>query len=270
MLVDPFSSSVTKVNEERQIKVGCCGFAAAQKKYFELFKVVEIQQTFYQIPEIKTAEKWRHAAPPGFEFTMKAWQLITHVPSSPTYRRLRERIDPGKADRYGGFQATIEVVNAWKRTAAFARTLGASIIVFQCPASFRPLDQNAKNMKAFFTKIDRAGLTLAWEPRGAWPDERVKMLCEELNLIHCVDPFRNESLSGDTDYFRLHGITNYVYTYTDKEFEILWTKIRQKTTYVMFNNNTMKEDALRFMKVLTNHPSLALRSYSLHPEGIGR
>jgi hypothetical protein len=36
----------------------------SQKKYFELFKVVEIQQTFYQIPEIKTAEKWRHAAPP--------------------------------------------------------------------------------------------------------------------------------------------------------------------------------------------------------------
>ncbi len=42
-------------NEERLINVGCCGFAASQKKYFELFDVVEIQQTFYQIPEIKTA-----------------------------------------------------------------------------------------------------------------------------------------------------------------------------------------------------------------------
>ena len=148
-------------NGERQIKVGCCGFAAAQKKYFELFKVIEIQQTFYQIPEIKTAEKWRNAAPPDFEFTMKAWQLITHVPSSPTYRRLRERIDPGKADRYGGFRAAMEVMDAWKRTAAFARALGASIIVFQCPASFKPLEQNAKNIRAFFSKIDRAGFTFA-------------------------------------------------------------------------------------------------------------
>jgi len=240
------------VNEERQIKVGCCGFAAAQKKYFELFKVVEIQQTFYQIPEIKTAEKWRNAAPYDFEFTMKAWQLITHVPSSPTYRRLRERIDPRKADRYryGGFRATMEVMDAWKRTASFARALGASIIVFQCPASFRPLEQNVKNMGAFFGKIDRAGFTFAWEPRGAWPDNLIKMLCEELNLIHCVDPFRNESLSRDIDYFRLHGITDYVYTYTDEELEILRKKIRQKTTYVMFNNNTMKEDALRFSNVL--------------------
>jgi hypothetical protein len=59
------------LTEEGQIKVGCCGFAAAQKKYFELFKVIEIQQTFYQLPEIRTAEKWRDAAPPGFEFTMK-------------------------------------------------------------------------------------------------------------------------------------------------------------------------------------------------------
>jgi len=85
---------------------------------------------------------------------------------------------------------------------------------------------------------------------GVWPDEQVKMLCEELDLIHCVDPFRNESLSAGTDYFRLHGITSYVYTYTNKELEILRNKIRQKSTYVMFNNTTMKEDALRFMKVL--------------------
>jgi uncharacterized protein YecE (DUF72 family) len=235
---------------KHEIKVGCCGFAAAQKKCFELFKVIEIQQTFYQLPEIKTAEKWRDAAPPGFEFTMKAWQLITHVPSSPTYRRLRERIDPGKADRYGGFRTTKEVMEAWGRTAAFAKTLGASIIVFQCPASFRPLEQNVKNIRTFFNKMDRAGFAFAWEPRGAWPDDLIKKLCEELDLIHCVDPFKNEPLLGSMDYFRLHGAADYVYTYTDKELEVLRKKISEKLTYVMFNNNTMKEDAIRFMTLL--------------------
>jgi uncharacterized protein YecE (DUF72 family) len=234
----------------REIKVGCCGFAGAQKKYFELFKVIEIQQTFYQLPEIKTAEKWRMSAPPGFEFTMKAWQLITHLPSSPTYRRLRERIDPGKAERYGGFRATREVMDAWKRTAAFARTLGASIIVFQCPASFRPLAQNAKNMRAFFNKIDRAGFTFAWEPRGAWPDDLVVRLCKELGLIHCVDPFKNKALFGDIDYFRLHGIGGYQYTYRDDELKELKRKVGGKPAYVMFNNSTMKEDAIRFIEIL--------------------
>jgi len=93
--------------KEAGVNVGCCGFAVAQKKYFELFKVIEIQQAFYHLPEIKTAEKWRDAAPPGFEFTMKAWQLITRVPSNPTYRRPRERIDPARADRYGGFRLSL-------------------------------------------------------------------------------------------------------------------------------------------------------------------
>jgi uncharacterized protein YecE (DUF72 family) len=237
------------VNEERQIKVGCCGFAAAQKKYFELFKVIEIQQTFYQIPEIKIAEKWRNAAPPDFEFTMKAWQLITHVPSSPTYRRLRERINPARADQYGGFRTTMDVIEAWDRTAAFARALGATVIFFQCPASFTSLEQNTKNMRTFFNKIDRKGFTFAWEPRSAWPDEQIRMLCEELDLIHCVDPFRNPSLSS-IDYFRLHGITGYAYTYTDEELEILRKKITRKSNYVMFNNSTMMEDALRFLNVL--------------------
>ena len=234
----------------REIKVGCCGFAGAQKEYYELFKVIEIQQTFYQLPETKTAERWRMAAPPGFEFTMKAWQLITHVPSSPTYRRLRERIEPGKADCYGSFRPTREVLEAWKRTAAFARTVGASIIVFQCPASFRPQAQNGKNMRAFFSKIDREGFTLTWEPRGAWPDDLVVRLCEELGLIHCVDPFKNEALFGDMDYFRLHGIGGYQYTYTDDELKELKKKTGRKPAYVMFNNTSMKEDALRFMKLV--------------------
>ncbi len=49
------------MNVAQKVKVGCCGFPTAQKKYFELFTVVEIQKTFYQIPEIKTAEMWRNA-----------------------------------------------------------------------------------------------------------------------------------------------------------------------------------------------------------------
>ena len=90
----------------------------------------------------------------------------------------------------------------------------------------------------------------AWEPRGAWPHDLIRRLCEELDLIHCVDPFKNEPLFGGLDYFRLHGAADYVYTYTDKELEILRKKISEKTTYVMFNNNTMKQDALRFLDIL--------------------
>ena len=70
------------------VKVGCCGFGMARARYAALFPVVEVQQTFYQPPRVATAARWRAAAPPPFVFSVKAWQLITHEPASPTYRRL--------------------------------------------------------------------------------------------------------------------------------------------------------------------------------------
>ncbi len=237
------------MQEKADIKVGCCGFVVSQHQYFKLFKLIEIQGTFYQLPRLVTAEKWRAAAPAGFEFTMKAWQLITHEPTSPTYRRLGRKIEPHEYDRYGCFRPTEEVLEAWSQTAMFARTLGATVVVFQCPARFRPTDENIANMRAFFGRIDRDRFRFAWEPRGNWPAEVIVRLCEELDLIHCVDPFKNEPLFGDFQYFRLHGITGYAYRFTDEDLRRLKEWAGRKPSYLLFNNNTMKEDALRFMQL---------------------
>lgn len=232
-----------------EIKVGCCGFVTSQQKYFRLFRLIEIQSTFYQLPELKTAEKWRGSAPAGFEFTMKAWQLITHEPSSPTYRRLMEKISPQKSDCYGRFRPTEEVLAAWQRTALFASTLGATLVLFQCPASFHPTAENVANMREFFGQIPREGLQFAWEPRGKWSKELIRQLCEELGLIHCVDPFKDKPLFGDFQYFRLHGITGYRYHYTDQDLEQLKKWVGKRPSYLLFNNNWMKEDALHFMEL---------------------
>lgn len=232
------------------IKVGCCGFIVSQQEYFRLFKLIEIQTTFYQLPKLQTAERWRQSAPQGFEFTMKAWQLITHEPTSPTYRRLRDKIQPENFNRYGRFRVTEEVVEAWDRTAMVAQTLGATVVVFQCPASFGPTDENVANMRGFFSRIDRKALPFAWEPRGLWPEALIRRLCEELQLTHCVDPFKNKQQFGDFQYFRLHGITGFAYQYTDADLQQLKQWIGEKSTYLLFNNNWMKQDALRFMALI--------------------
>lgn len=228
-------------------KVGCCGFTISQQEYFNTFKVIEIQQTFYQLPRLTTAEKWRQSAPPDFEFTLKAWQLITHEAYSPTYKRLNEKIDPVKLRKYGSFKPTEEVKTAWERTAAFAQMLQAKIVVFQCPPSFGPTSKNIANLRYFFEQVNRHGLQFAWEPRGNWPAETVLRLCAELQLIHCVDPFKNQPLYGDFQYFRLHGMNGYNYQYSDAELEQVRNWAQKKFTYVMFNNTMMKEDALRYI-----------------------
>lgn len=77
-----------------EVKIGCCGFPVARRRYWEGLAAVEIQRTFYQPPRLETARRWRQGAPVDFEFTLKAWQLITHEASSPTYRRLRRPLSP--------------------------------------------------------------------------------------------------------------------------------------------------------------------------------
>ncbi len=237
------------------IHVGCCGFRRARAAYFQHFPLVEVQRTFYKPPRVETARRWRQEAPPGFTFTLKAWQLITHLPTSPTYRKAGLDIPPDRRDRYGGFRPTPEVVEAWERTRRIAEALEAPIVLFQCPASFTPTPEHIADMRAFFTRVERGGLTFAWEPRGRWPEETVAALCRDLNLIHCVDPFVRQPVTKGTAYFRLHGIGGYRYRYTDADLERLLAWCQGfETVYVLFNNVSMWEDGLRFQALANGGP----------------
>jgi len=235
------------------IRVGCCGFQKAQRVYYDHFRLIEIQQTFYRLPLLKTAHRWREEAPEGFIFTMKALQTITHEPYQPTYRRSGLDIPASEWKNYGSFRPTDQVQQAWEDSRAIAEALQAPIVVFQCPPQFTPTTGNLANLRVFFRRIERGKLTFAWEPRGEWPNELVKSLCEELNLIHCVDPFVGVSMRGDpVFYYRMHGGADYSYQFSDADLAQLATLcLEQGNVYCLFNNVTMWDDALRFKEVLT-------------------
>ena len=233
------------------IKVGCCGYPVSKKKYYENFNVIEIQKTFYSLPSVELVLKWKEEVPHDFEFTIKAWQLITHEPSSPTYRKAKVSIPDAKKESYGSFKPTDEVFKAWEETEKIARALEAKIVVFQCPASFKPTNDNKNNLIKFFNSLDRKKFIFAWEPRGKWTDEEIKALCKELNLVDCVDPFKRKATYGEIKYYRLHGKGGYRYKYSDEELsELLEFAKTDKPTYVMFNNVYMFDDALRFKALL--------------------
>lgn len=238
------------------VKVGCCGFPLPRAEYYRQFHLVEVQQTFYNLPRVQTAVRWRQdslaaGARGGFEFTVKAWQLITHEPTSPTYRRLRLSIPESQRGLNGSFRPTDPVFEAWSRTAAIARALESAVVVFQCPARFTPTKQHTENLRSFFRTADHSGLVMAWEPRGDWPPSLVRRLCEELDLVHVVDPLRESCQTTGLRYFRLHGVTGYRYLHTDRDLQSLSEHCASgKPTYVLFNNLFMAEDALRFQQLI--------------------
>lgn len=234
-----------------KVKIGTCGFGAAQKKYAARLSCVEVQHTFYQPPQIKTLDRWRAQVPETFEFSVKAWQLITHESKSPTYRRLKKNLSETEREEAGYFKPTAIVREAWENTLACAQALKAKTVLFQCPASFKQNQVNVSHLRKFFSQIKRVKLDFCWEPRGDWSDETIRDICGEYDLRHVVDPFVRRTLTPDKCYFRLHGRGGWRYEYEDDELKELAAMLpKNKTSYVFFNNVHMTEDAVKFQEIV--------------------
>jgi uncharacterized protein YecE (DUF72 family) len=234
------------------VRIGLCGFTMAFADYVREFPVVEVQQTFYEPPADATLLRWRRQAPLRFEFTLKAWQLITHEASSPTYRRLRRPLNADQRRECGSFRATPIVLEAWQRTLDCARRLRATAVLLQCPRSFRSTPENIDRLHRFFARVERpAGVRILWEPRGPWPADLVLDLCRELELVHVVDPLVDTTVTPEQTYLRLHGLTGARHVYTDDELAAIAAALPGAgTAYVMFNNLPRIADARRFAALI--------------------
>ena len=90
----------------RAVRVGCSGWNYAdwrgpfypeglpQRRWLEhyagVFDTVEVNNTFYRLPQLKAVERWVEETPSRFTFAIKASRYLTHV------KRLRE-LGPGAA-----------------------------------------------------------------------------------------------------------------------------------------------------------------------------
>jgi uncharacterized protein YecE (DUF72 family) len=236
------------------VRIGLCGFTMTFEDYVREFPVVEVQQTFYEPPRDATMRRWRALSPAGFEFTLKAWQLVTHDATSPTYRRLRRLLTSSEREGAGSFRQSPIVEEAWSRTLDCVRLLRATAVLLQCPTSFRPTEENVTRLRAFFGWAERPdGVRILWEPRGAWPSDMVLELCSDLDLVHVVDPFVSTTVTPEETYLRLHGTTGARHVYTDDELDRLVMFLPADPpvpAYVLFNNLPRVADARRFAQRL--------------------
>jgi uncharacterized protein YecE (DUF72 family) len=83
--------------------------------YVTRFPVVEVNNSFYQLPKEGTFDRWRDDTPAGFLFVVKASRYITHI------RRLRSCKEP------------VELF--WSRATRLKEKLGP--VLFQLPPRFK-------------------------------------------------------------------------------------------------------------------------------------
>jgi uncharacterized protein YecE (DUF72 family) len=235
------------------VRVGLCGWTISVDRYVREFPLVEVQHTFYEPPSDALLSKWRSAVPTRFEFTIKAWQVVTHESGSPTYRRMKKPLPDSARGQVGAFHTTEPVLAAWQRTLECARVLRATAVLLQCPKSFRPTALNVERMRAFLMTVERPGGRLLWEPRGEWPTELLGELCRDLDLVHVVDPMQTETVTPEQTYYRLHGTTGARHVHTDDELRRLRDLVIDRPSpYVLFNNLPRVGDAQRFRAMLSS------------------
>lgn len=92
----------------------------------------------------------------------------------------------------------------------------------------------------------------------SWDEEpsKVDNMLKGVGAIHVVDPLvKVPAYRGDAFYYRLHGLGKrlYSYRYTNEDLSRLKEIVlsgEAGEAYVMFNNISMKDDCLRFQRLL--------------------
>ena len=245
--------------------VGTCGFPSRKELIFENLDAVEIQETFYNPIGERRIETLLSLKPKGFTYTVKAWQVITHEFSSPTWKRLRKRPE-GTIENYGSLKPTKENFSALQVSIDIASRLNAPVLVLQTPPGMR-CENRWNEIGEFFRRaISMAknnGIIIAWEPRGECKKHRKSMeIASMLELVLVNDIGREEPIVNKVGeklviYSRLHGIggkeVNYKYKYKLEDLEDMarkLTRVRYDIAYVLFNNIYMVEDAIRFKDII--------------------
>ena len=190
--------------------------------YCQHFDTVEINNTFYQLPDDLTFQQWHDTVPPAFEFAVKASRFITHM------KKLKDPQAP-----VNQFLGSVQVLSD---------RLGP--VLFQLPPNW---NLNLARLRSFLEILPPAA-SYAFEFRNpSWFDSRVYGLLGEFDVAFCIHDMANQPspkvVTADTVYVRFHGPEGKYQGFYDNQTLAGWagafsTWLRQgKQIYAYFNND---------------------------------
>lgn len=214
--------------------------------YASLFNSVEINSSFYKIPQALTVSKWAESVPENFQFTFKLWREITHVKGL--------AFNSQDVDH---FMQTINAVGEKK-----------GCLLVQFPPSLKI--SSARQLEKLLNCIAQADAERQWKVavefhNNSWYHEDIFELLDQFQVslvIHdkplSVTPLHK--ITQEFVYLRFHGPSgDYKGNYTDDFLYEYAGYIQEwneegKVVYVYFNN-TMG-NAVKNVMTLNNILSL--------------
>jgi uncharacterized protein YecE (DUF72 family) len=155
--------------------------------YAERFDTVEINNTFYRLPEEKTFAAWGGRAPDGFLFAVKASRFLTHM------KKLKHPEEP--LDRL------------FSRMRALGPHLGP--VLYQLPPGWKV---NVDRFRVFLETLPRGARHVVEFRDPSWYDREVCRLLERHGVALCLHDMPGSAPArervGPFVYVRFHGASS--------------------------------------------------------------
>ena len=243
-----------KVKCEPEIHIGTCGWHYPHwsgpfyppdvdqrgflRHYANQFRTVEINNTFYQLPDKETLLRWRETVPSDFLFAVKANRYITHM------KKLKDSEEP--------------LARMLEAVCVLGDKLGP--ILFQLPPRWHV---NMKRLRSFLEVLpEQHRYAIEFRDRS-WFDSWVYDLLREHEVAFCIHDLARQAspkvITSDVVYVRLHGPSGrYQGRYTQQMIArwaaAIWIWAReQRQIYCYFNNDVggyATENALELQQTL--------------------
>jgi uncharacterized protein YecE (DUF72 family) len=204
--------------------------------YATHFDTVEINNSFYRLPEAHTFAEWRRRVPRSFVYAVKASRYLTHM------KKLNE---PGPP-----------LALFFSR----ARRLGARLgpVLYQLPPRW---PRNLERLAIFLRTLPTRRRHAIEFREPSWYCDETYDLLRRHHVALCLHDMAGSAtgrhLVGPFVYLRLHGPQRYAGRYSDRNLErwAEWCADRRRqgmSVYAYFNNDTgghAPRDALRLREL---------------------
>jgi uncharacterized protein YecE (DUF72 family) len=215
--------------------------------YAQRFDTVEINNTFYRLPEAQTFASWERRVPMRFVYAVKASRFLTHM------KKLK---DP---------EAPLDLF--FTRAKRLGRTFGP--VLYQLPPRW-PV--NLERLQIFLRALPKRQQHAIEFREPSWYSSETLVLLERYKVALCLHDMQGSASGrlavGPFIYVRFHGTSKYTGSYSDEALERWadWLTERLRANvpvYAYFNNDTgghAPRDAVRLREAITRRLDVESRS----------